>query len=85
MGYIFVVASVNAILCESSKGMNIMELKRTETCLIYQHWLLPTFDNFKTCSNPKGKKSGESRHKPSEFPDVDFLPPLTPPLLLEKI
>ena len=35
MEYIFVVASVNAILCESSKGMNIMELKRTETCLIY--------------------------------------------------
>ena len=33
MEYIFVVAS--AILCESSKGMNIMELKRTETCLIY--------------------------------------------------
>ena len=55
MEYIFVVASVNAILCESSKGMNIMELKRTETCLIYQHWLLPTFDNFKTCSNPKKK------------------------------
>ena len=35
MEYIFVVASVNAIFCESSKGMNIMELKRTETCLIY--------------------------------------------------
>ena len=35
----FVLASVNAILCESSKGMNIMELKRIETCVLisYQH------------------------------------------------
>lgn len=84
MEYIFVVASVNAILCESSKGMNIMELKRTETCLIYN------IDSYQLLTTSKlvvilRKKSGESRHKSSEFPDVDFLSPLTPPLLLEKI
>lgn len=82
MEYIFVVAS--AILCESSKGMNIMELKRTETCLIYN------IDSYQLLTTSKlvvilRKKSGESRHKSSEFPDVDFLSPLTPPLLLEKI